>query len=42
MLADNHDKLSDDLWAKLAPQRKEEILKLSKYLNIEPDWTKVN
>jgi hypothetical protein len=42
MLSNGNDKASDAMWTTLRPQHKEEILKLSKYLNIEPDWTKVN
>lgn len=41
MLDKNHDKISDDLWYKLTPQRIEDIKKLAKYLNIQPDWSKV-
>jgi len=42
MLSDNHDKISDNLWYSLAPQRIEAVKKLSKYLNISPDWSKVD
>lgn len=42
MLSDNHDKISDQLWASLRPQHFEDIKKLGKYLNIEPDWSKVD
>ena len=41
MLSDNHDKISDQLWKDLAPERKKEVEKLAKYLNMEPDWSKV-
>ena len=42
MLSDNHDKISDNLWHDLAPQRVEAVKTLSKYLNLEPDWSKVD
>lgn len=42
MLEDNHDKISDNLWYSLAPQRIEAVETLSKYLNISPDWSKVD
>jgi len=42
MLSDNHDTISDKLWHDLAPQRIEAVEKLSKYLNLEPDWSKVD
>lgn len=40
MAAGNPPGTYDDLWYKLAPQRKEELIKLGKYLNMEPDWKK--
>jgi hypothetical protein len=42
MLSDNHDTISDQLWHDLAPERVAAVEKLGKYLNIEPDWTKVD
>jgi len=42
MLSDNHDKISDKLWHDLAPQRVEAVKTLSKYLNLEPNWAKVD
>lgn len=42
MLSDNHDKISDKLWHDLAPQRIQAVKQLSKYLEIKPDWTKVD
>jgi len=42
MLNDNHDSISDKLWYDLTPQRIEDITRLSKYLNMEPDWSKVD
>jgi len=42
MLSDNKDKISDKLWYELTDQRVEDVKKLSKYLGIEPDWTKVD
>jgi hypothetical protein len=42
MLSDNHDTISDKLWHDLAPERVEAVKKISKYLNIDPDWTKVD
>ena len=41
MLGNNHDKISDEFWTKLGPQRDEEAKKLSKYLGIEPNWNKI-
>jgi hypothetical protein len=40
--ADGPDKISDKLWYKLTKERIEDVKKLSKYLNLEPDWTKVD
>jgi hypothetical protein len=42
MLSSNHDKISNDLWYSLAPERINEIKKLSIYLNETPDWSKVD
>jgi len=42
MLSDNHDTISDQLWHDLAPERVEAVKTLSKYLNISPDWSKVD
>ena len=42
MLSDNHDKISDNLWKTLRPELHNDIKKLGKYLNIEPDWSKVD
>lgn len=42
MLSDNKDKISDKLWASLANERKQDVLKLSRYLNIEPNWAAVD
>jgi hypothetical protein len=42
MLSDNKDKISDNLWYTLRPQREKDVEKLSKYLNIKPDWSKVD
>lgn len=41
MLSDNKDKISDALWESLRPQRHNDVEKLSTYLNITPDWSKV-
>lgn len=42
MLSDNHDRISDKLWHDLSPQRIKDVEKLSKYINIKPDWSKVD
>lgn len=42
MLSDNHDKISDKLWYDLVDERIEAVNKLSKYLNMSPDWSKVD
>jgi hypothetical protein len=42
MLSDNKDKISDNLWYTLRPQREKDVEKLSEYLNIKPDWSKVD
>lgn len=41
MLSNDKDKISDNLWISLTEERKKDVLKLGKYLNIEPDWSKV-
>jgi len=38
MLSSDKDKISDNFWTSLTPQRVEAVNKLSKYLNIEPNW----
>jgi hypothetical protein len=42
MLSDNNDKKSDQLWYDLVDDRMEAVNKLSRYLNIVPDWSKVD
>lgn len=42
MLSDNKDKISDQLWHDLSSKRVEDVEKLSKYLKLNPDWTKVD
>jgi hypothetical protein len=42
MLSDNKDKISDELWHSLKDERIKDVEKISKYLNIEPDWSKVD
>lgn len=42
MLSDNKDKISDQLWFDLAGERINDVNKLSKYMNINPDWSKVD
>lgn len=42
MLSDNHDRISDKLWHDLASTRIKDVEKLGKYLNLEPDWSKVD
>lgn len=42
MLSDNHDRISDNLWYTLAPQRIDAVEKLASYLKLEPDWSKVD
>jgi hypothetical protein len=42
MLSDNKDRISDDLWHSLKNERISDVEKLAKYLNIEPDWSKVD
>lgn len=40
--ADGPEKLSDKLWYKLTKERINDVEKLSKYLDITPDWSKVD
>ena len=42
MLSDNNDKKSDQLWYDLTEQRINDVNKLSQYLNLPPDWSKVD
>jgi hypothetical protein len=42
MLSDNKDKISDNLWHSLKKERIADVDKLAKYLNIKPDWNKVD
>lgn len=42
MLSDNHDRASDQMWAKLKPELHNDIKKLGEYLKMEPDWSKVD
>lgn len=42
MLSDNHDKISDNLWYDLVNDRIDAVNRLSKYLNMKPDWSKVD
>ena len=42
MLSDNNDKISDDLWHSLKDQRVADVNALAKYLNLNPDWSKVD
>lgn len=42
MLSNGNEKASDDMWAKLRPQHHEDIIKLGNYLNLTPDWSKVD
>ena len=42
MLSDNNDKISDELWHSLKPERIKDIKTISKYLNIEPNWNVVD
>jgi hypothetical protein len=42
MLSDNKDRISDNLWHSLKNERISDVEKLAKYLNIEPDWSKVD
>lgn len=42
MLSNNHDRISDMLWQQLRVEHHKDVEKLGKYLNIDPDWTKVD
>lgn len=42
MISDNHDRHSDQKWAELRETHKQDIRKLGAYLNMEPNWTKVD
>jgi hypothetical protein len=42
MLSDNKDIISDQLWHDLVKDRVENVEKLGKYLNIEPNWQVVD
>jgi hypothetical protein len=42
MLSNGNDKASDIMWANLRPQHHEDIKKLGEYLNMTPDWSKVD
>jgi len=42
MLSDSNDKKSDNLWYELVNDRINAVSKLSKYLNITPDWSRVD
>lgn len=42
MLSDNKDKISDQLWFDLVEERINDVNKLSKYMNLTPDWSKVD
>ena len=42
MLSDNHDKISDQLWYDLVNDRIDAVNRLSKYLDMKPDWSKVD
>jgi len=42
MLSDNKDRISDELWHSLKNERIADVDKLAKYLNIDPDWSKVD
>jgi rhodanese-related sulfurtransferase len=42
MLSDNKDRFSDEMWAKLKPELHNDIKKLGEYLNMTPDWSKVD
>jgi len=41
MLSDNHDRVSDNMWTKLGPERDAKAKQLSRYLKISPDWSKI-
>lgn len=40
--ADGPNKISDKLWYDLTDERIKDVEKLAKYLNVTPDWTKVD
>lgn len=42
MLSDNKDRISDSLWFELSQERKGDVEKLSTYLSVAPDWSKVD
>jgi len=42
MLSDNHDSISDKLWYELTPERIKDVRKLSKYLDLTPEWKYVD
>jgi len=42
MLSDNKDRISDNLWHSLATERVNDVIKISQYLNKDPDWSKVD
>jgi len=42
MLSDNNDKISDKLWYSLVNERIDAVKKISKYLDMKPDWSKVD
>lgn len=42
MLSDNKDRISDQLWFDLAPERINDINKLAEYLGLEPNWSIVD
>ena len=42
MLSDGKDKISDKLWHDLVDERILDVKKLTSYLLIEPDWSKVD
>lgn len=42
MLSDNKDKISDQMWIKLAKDRINDVEKLERYLKIDPNWVVVD
>jgi len=42
MLSDGKDKISDEMWYNLVDERISDVKKLSKYLQVSPDWDKVD
>jgi hypothetical protein len=42
MATADKDKISDKLWHDLAQERINDVKKLSAYLKIQPDWSKVD